>query len=222
MHTLSLYQFFRHQVQHGFRAQGLAEPETVDYVSEILARFAHTRLLYALRDAEGRPLEYIIDMLEHLRLAQHPEEGGRRERAREWRITRHVGEYTLFMSGLFRERLTARGELGYYIAHGSGAYGRCADYELNPVRQRLFRRLYRNFARFADTLDDMRRTQFPLAPLMNLRPEAATARLPLPSGEGMRVREETAQSTDTIRGSGSPWGGLSPTAENMLAALWRV
>lgn len=53
-------------------------------------------------------------------------------------------------------------------------------------------------------------TLFLAMPLsMNPRPKAATARLPLPLGEGMRVREETARFTDTIRGS-HPWpGGLS-------------
>ena len=46
-------------------------------------------------------------------------------------------------------------------------------------------------------------------PPMNLRPKAATARLTLPLGEGMRVREETARFMDTIRGRGLRPGGLS-------------
>src|SRR3989344_3910891 len=46
-------------------------------------------------------------------------------------------------------------------------------------------------------------------PPMNLRPKAATARLPLPLGEGIRVREETARFMDTIRGRGLRPGGLS-------------
>ncbi|MBI5782532.1 MAG: hypothetical protein HZA69_02195, partial [Gammaproteobacteria bacterium] len=93
MRLPSLYQFFRHQVSHGFHRHGIAEPATVDYVSDILARFAQLRHLYALQDTEGRPLEYIVDMLE----AWRQNEAVSPSRGRF--ILRHLGEYTLFMSG---------------------------------------------------------------------------------------------------------------------------
>lgn len=161
MRLPTLYQFFRHQVSRGFRARGLAEPATIDYVSDILARFAHTRHLYLLLDDDGRPLEHIVDMLLLLNRAEGGE-GSRPDAARGKLVNRHIGEYTLFMSGLFRDRLTARGELDYYLTHGSGAYWRCADYEINPGRRLLYRRLHDDFERISDTLDMIRRTQFPL------------------------------------------------------------
>lgn len=162
MQMPTLYQFFRHQVSRGFRAHGIAEPATVDYVSDVLTRFAHIRNLYPLFDEDGRPLEHIVDMLVALERAEG-RDGGRADRARGKTINRHIGEYTLFMSGLFRERLTARGELDYYLAHGSGAYGRAAGGEINPARRRLYQRLHDDFARISDSLDHMRRVQFPLA-----------------------------------------------------------
>jgi hypothetical protein len=162
MRMPSLYQFFRHQVSRGFHAHGIAEPATVDYVSDVLTRFAHTRHLYALLDEEGRPLEYIVDMLIALERAYSGEGGGRPDRARGRTINRHIGEYALFMSGLFRERLTARGELDYYLASGSGAYGRAADDEINPARRRVYQRLHDDFGRISDSLDHMRRVQFPM------------------------------------------------------------
>lgn len=158
MRTPTLYQFFRHQLGHGFAAHGLSEPATVDYVSEVLARFAHTRGLYAVVDADGRPLEHVVDFL----LAACDDDARRPDRARGRSILRHLGEYTLFMSGLFRERLKARGELNYYLAQGASAYWRCADVEPQPGRRQLFRRLHDDFTRIADTLDDMRHTRFPL------------------------------------------------------------
>ncbi len=161
MRVPSLYHFFRHQVSRGFHAHGIAEPATVDYVSDVLTRFARTRQLYALLDEEGRPLEYIVDMLIALERAWGGD-GGRADRARGEAINRHIGEYTLFMSGLFRERLTARGELDYYLASGSGAYGRAADGEINPARRRVYQRLHDDFERICDSLDHMRRTQFPM------------------------------------------------------------
>lgn len=156
MRLPSLYQFFRHQVGHGFHRHGITEPATVDYVSDILTRFAQARQLHALQDASGRPLEYIVDMLE----AWHGTEGPARGRY----VLRHLGEYTLFMSGLFRERLRRRGELDYYLAHGSSAYWRCADGELNPRQRQVYRHLHQDFGRISSTLDDMRREQFPLPP----------------------------------------------------------
>lgn len=159
MRVPSLYQFFRHQLQHGFQAHGLKSgPPTVDYVSEVLTRFADTRAAYSLHDDDGRPLEHIVDMLAVW--AQTQEQG--RARTHEGVIVRHIGEYTLFMSGLFRERVTARGELEYYVAQGRSAYWRSADYEINPARRQLFRRLYQDFAPISDILDYLRRVQFPL------------------------------------------------------------
>ncbi|HEX7044540.1 MAG TPA: hypothetical protein VF203_07990 [Burkholderiales bacterium] len=161
MRLPSLQQFFRHQLHHAFRTCGLSENGTVDYVSEVLARFAHTRLFHALRDAEGRPLEYIVDMLAAWQQAQESATG-RRDYARERAIARHIGDYTLFMSGLFRERLRARGELEYYISHGRSAFWRSADYEVNPARRETYRRLYHEFNPISDILDYLRRVQLPL------------------------------------------------------------
>lgn len=157
MRMPTLYQFFRHQLGHGFAARGLAEPATIEYVSDMLTRFAHTRTLHAVSDARGQPLEYIVDYL----AAEHGDDA-RPDRARRRSILCHLGEYTLFMSGLFRDRLKSRGELGYFLTQGANAYLRCADIEPQPGRRQLFGRLHHNFARIADALDEMRRLRFPL------------------------------------------------------------
>lgn len=159
MRIPTLYQFFRHQLSSGFAARGLSEPATVDYVSEVLTRFAQTRSLYAMTDAQGRALEYIVDFI----AAACDDRGARSDRARMRSVMRHLGEYTLFMSGLFRERLKARGELNYYMVQGASAYGQCADAEPQSAQRALFRRLHNNFARIADSLDDMRRARLPLS-----------------------------------------------------------
>ncbi|MFQ6021729.1 MAG: hypothetical protein ACE5NW_03315 [Acidiferrobacterales bacterium] len=159
----TIYQFFRHQVQYGFDRQGLAEPATVDYLSDMLARFAHTRALYAIRDQDGKPLERIAELVAVLHGTSQfePRAWDRHRRAF---IARHIGEYTLFMSGWFRERLRARGELDYYLLNGRSAFWQCAHYEPNPRHQRVFRGLHRNFDHIADTLDNMVRFQLPFTP----------------------------------------------------------
>lgn len=161
MRLPSLQQFFRHQLQQGFRSHGLKETGTIEYVSEVLARFAHTRALQAIRDADGQPLEYIVDMIASWQQAQDGVRG-RRDGARERAIMRHLGDYTLFMSGLFRERLQARGELSYYVAHGRTAFWRSADYEPNPTRRYTYRQLSQDFNPISNLLDYLRRAQLPL------------------------------------------------------------
>jgi hypothetical protein len=162
MRLPSLQQFFRHQLQQGFQVSGLKSAAgTVEYVSEVLAQFAHAHLFHAIRDADGRPLEYIVELVTAWQQAQKDSKG-RRDQARERAIVRYIGDYTLFMSGLFRERVKSRGELGYYVAHGRNAFWRSADYEANPARRQTYRQLYEEFSPISDTLDYLRRVQFPL------------------------------------------------------------
>ncbi len=156
-----LYQFFRRQLQHGFVEQGLAEPATVDYVSDVLTRFTHTRAFYLIENAEGAPIETIAGLLAEWHRTQGWDDATP-NRSREALVVRHLGEFTLFMSGLFRERLRARGQLSYYIAQGRSAFWRCASSEHNPRQAQVFRGLYGNFDRVADALDHIRHHHLPL------------------------------------------------------------
>ena len=157
----TLYQFFRHQLQHGFHVHGFTEPCTVDYISEVLTRFSQTRRLYPVFDAEGRPLERIVDFLATSRLTQDCNSGTMNYTQGKF-IIRHIGEYALFMSGIFRERLEAHGQLNYFLAHGRSAFWRSADYESDKRRREVYRRLYYHFEPISNILDYVRRVQFPL------------------------------------------------------------
>lgn len=161
MRIPSLQQFFHRQVQQGFGRHGLAQPATVEYVSDVLTRFAHSRALYAIHGRDDRPIEHIAGLVMEWRNAQG-EMDMPANRGREALVLRHIGEYALFMSGLFRARLAARGQLGYYLSHGRSAYWQCATRESNPRQARVFEELHRDFERVAQALDDMRTTQWPL------------------------------------------------------------
>lgn len=157
-----LYQFFRRQLQHGFIEQGLTEPATVDYVSDVLTRFSHTRAFYLIQNADGAPIETIAGLLVEWQRSQGGEDTTP-NRSREALVVRHLGEFTLFMSGLFRDRLRSRGQLAYYISQGRSAFWRCASSEHNPHQARIFRGLYGNFDRVAAALDHIRQHRLPLA-----------------------------------------------------------
>ncbi|HUW97685.1 MAG TPA: hypothetical protein VMV40_02425 [Acidiferrobacter sp.] len=154
--TPTLYQFFHRHIQHGFGRAGIAEPTTVAYVSDLLTRFAHTDALYPINDSEQRPLTTLVQFLVEQRAAQAKGHG------HDMVVVRHLAEYTLFMSGFFRDRLRARGQLSYYADHGRSAFGQSADLEKNTGQARVYWRLQHDFGRVAETLDDIRHHQLPL------------------------------------------------------------
>ena len=79
---------------------GLEEPQVATYLADLLTRFTHRDNVYRIRDAAGRPLDDVGEML----LESDP-----RARAssfeREREVRRHMGDYTLFSLGLFPEYL---------------------------------------------------------------------------------------------------------------------
>lgn len=169
--TPTLHQFFHRHIQHGFKRAGLAEPAIMEYVSDLLTRFARTEALFPLHDEEERPLTTLVQFLVAQRTAQEE------DHVHEIMIVRHLAEYTLFMSGFFRGRLRARGQLSYYADHGRTAYARSADLEKNAGRARTYWRLQQNFAGIAETLDEIRCGQLPLPPDTLNQPLAALWRM---------------------------------------------
>src|SRR5215471_5117187 len=95
----SLRKFFEGLVwQHFFDDIQLEDPAVAHYVSQLLADFAHVDSLYRIRNALGRRLEDVGEML----IESNPILGAAsfdRERA----VRKHVGDYALFMTGLFPE-----------------------------------------------------------------------------------------------------------------------
>jgi len=70
------------------------------YLSEdLLVRFLHVDQLYRLRDARGRPLADVAEML------ISGEAEGVSAELRTLSVQRHIGDYTLFITGIFPESL---------------------------------------------------------------------------------------------------------------------
>ncbi|MDE2667288.1 MAG: hypothetical protein OXI69_14175 [Acidobacteriota bacterium] len=148
-HPLS--QLFRHLVGRRFcRDAGVRDAEACSYVSEVLIRFTHIENLYRIRNARGRRLEDVAEML----LESNPLLDGRSfDRERE--VRRHIGDYTLFFAGIFPERLEHLPRLKRlsldvfvdYIRAGKESYGIVSAFNLFEYRREasLFRRLADGF-----------------------------------------------------------------------------
>ncbi len=97
-----LRRLFEELVRRRFRGIDLRDPEVAAYVSGLLAEFVHVKNLYKIRNAQGKRLEDVGEML----IESNPMLEARsfdRERA----VRKHIGDYTLFLAGLFPEYVAA-------------------------------------------------------------------------------------------------------------------
>ena len=81
-------------------------------------------------------------------------------------MRRHIGDYTMFMTGCFRERVERMAGTGYYVDQGRRAYRFVSEHA--RVRAGAgappYRRLAEHFERYAGALDYTRRVHFRDAP----------------------------------------------------------
>src|SRR5437016_12248131 len=86
--------------RHFFEDVRLEEPRVTTYVASLLADFARTENLYRIRDAQGKRLEEVGEML----VESNPLlEAASFDRERELR--KDEGDYTLLMTALLPERV---------------------------------------------------------------------------------------------------------------------
>ena len=125
------------------------EPRIAAYISDLLVDFTHTNNLYRIRNARGKRLEDVGEML--------IESDPRLEAAsfeRERAVRKHIGDYTLFLTGLFPEYVAtlARRRLRLdafidYIKAGKESYRIVSYFDQFEYRDEapLFRRLSDSF-----------------------------------------------------------------------------
>lgn len=129
---------------------GWPDQNVTGYLSDLLVEFAHTDRLYKIRNQRGKRLDTVVELLyesEVLLEAQSLD--------REQDVHRHIGDFTLFMAGLFPEylkRLKSASMIYHqdflvdYVKTGKRSYGIVARYETGSHDQPpLFRKLSDNF-----------------------------------------------------------------------------
>src|SRR5947208_3976554 len=134
---------------------GVGDDAIAAYLAEVMAEFARTDRLYRLRAPGGARLESVVEMLG----LGPPTPGPAGTRA----FHRYVGDFALFMSGLFRSFVERGGYLGYYLAEGARAYARTSALaEGEPRAGRvLHRELSVRFEYYAGPLYYLRKARFP-------------------------------------------------------------
>lgn len=167
----SLRRFFNRVVHRSFGDLALGSDPAGPYLSDLLTRFACAENLYPSGALPGQRLESVAEVLLEIQRAwdiDSPHFNPTRERE----LRRHVGDYTLFMTGLFRERVERLSATGYYIREGQRSYRYVSEHDRAGARTEacLFRRLADRFEGYASALNYMRKVYF--------RPEHGTPDLP--------------------------------------------
>lgn len=149
--TRSLRRFFEDLVwKHFFADIRLEEPAVAHYVSNLLADFGHTDRLYRIQNSLGESLEDVGAML----VESNPLlEASSFDRERE--VRKHVGDYILFIAGLFpeslgrsrRKRQPRLDTLVDFVQAGKESYAIVSSFDQFEYRDEapLFRRLSENF-----------------------------------------------------------------------------
>ena len=136
--------------RHFFEDVRLEEPQVATYVTALLADFARTENLYRIRNVQGKRLEDVGEML----IESNPLlEAASFDRERE--VRKHVGDYTLFMTGLFPESVAKARRARQlrldafvdFVRAGKESYAIVSSFNQFEYKEEapLFRRLSENF-----------------------------------------------------------------------------
>jgi hypothetical protein len=119
--------YFYILVRHVFRRSDIQDRAVADYVAEVLTEFARAEQARCVMPGAANPVEYFFEMLAALNTAD--------ERT-SFFIRAHIGNYSLFLSGVFPERIRFRAEargfpdLKYYEHLGRTQYRAASDHRL--------------------------------------------------------------------------------------------
>src|SRR5574341_412341 len=157
MNMTSLRGFFGKLIRMSFYDLGKdKDTQVASYLTEVLADFVNTEKLYKIRGSEGKKLETVVEMI--LDTLGSSQETSKWERD----LRKYIGDFTLFMTGVFRDYVIKGSYLHYYINEGTRSYFLVSKFDLqtgkgNPV---IFTRLSKEFEFYSGALDYMRKVYF--------------------------------------------------------------
>lgn len=136
---------------------GVADPNLTDYLSGLLCRFLHTDAIHRLKELSGKRLDQVAALVAEV--SDLPQGPTRRE------IHRHIGDFTLFWTGVYPEmlrRLKAADRLDYFVDYcrqGKVSYSIAASFDNDPYKEEaaVLGRLSEEFELCAYGLQQVRR-----------------------------------------------------------------
>src|SRR5438309_3498835 len=97
----STHFYFYVLVRHVFKRSGIEDRVVADYVAEVLAEYSRIENVRCVLPGRPEPLDYFFEMLAALQTADDHT---------SFYIRTHVGNHSLFLSGIFPDRIRHRAE----------------------------------------------------------------------------------------------------------------
>ena len=124
--TISPQLYFYILLRHVLKDTGLGDRNVSDYLASLLEAFSQTARMRSPADGHTSPIQYVSDMLIALRNASP---------AQSFLIRAHVGNYSLFITGIFHETVQHRSQrgapdVGYYEDLGRSNYRVAAGHQV--------------------------------------------------------------------------------------------
>jgi hypothetical protein len=156
-----LPRFFERVTRQSFHDLALDDAPVARYLADLLTRFARTDALYAVRELPARRLDAVADVLLEIQQAWDVRSPGFNPEA-ERALRRHIGDYTLFMTGVFRDHVERLAVTAYYLSEGRRAYRFVSELARSggQTDAALFRRLSDRFEQYAGVLSYARKVYF--------------------------------------------------------------
>lgn len=162
---MELQRFFDRVIRASFHDLALDGDPAAPYLADLLTRFARTEHLHPRALVLPR-LESVVDMMLEIQASWEIDTPEFRPE-HEVNVRRHIGDYTLFMMGIFPERVRREAGTSFYIAQGKRAYRFVSEHARASSRgiAAPYRRLAERFEGYAGALDYARRVHFFDAPV---------------------------------------------------------
>lgn len=144
-----LRQLFGTLVEQAFtRVLQEHQVEVLRYMVNLLTEFTHMDNVYRIRDAHGMPLREVAEMLAEGDILLNATSF-----SREREVHRHIGDFTLFWSGVYPEAIPhlrhalSKDALIDYVQQGKKSYHIVSTFDIGEWKQEapLFRRLSERF-----------------------------------------------------------------------------
>jgi hypothetical protein len=119
--------YFYMVVRHVFKRSDLDDRDLADYVAEVLAAFSEAKRTQCVLPGQIQPLDYFFEMVAALQTADD---------RTSFELRLHIGNHSLFLAGVFPERIRARAEtrgfpdIRYYEELGRMQYRIAGEHRL--------------------------------------------------------------------------------------------
>lgn len=155
-----LYHYLQALVHDSFAAARVPGDDGLQtYLSQLLLGFLHTDRIFSIRDADGRRVSSVADMVAEGDVLLNADSF-----ERERQVHKHIGDFLLFWSGLYPEflrrlKIEAFRDVGFdYARQGRESYYVASTFDYQPYTEeaKLLRRLSEGFVDYQHCLSLVR------------------------------------------------------------------